>query len=69
MEKRDYESENNKVESLEDYHRRAHDNYSTYGCYFEHPETAGDFYFEDERKIDKINTFIIKIFIKNKGRD
>lgn len=50
MEKRDYEPENNKVESLEDYHRRTHDNYSTYGCYFEHPETAGDFYFEDERK-------------------
>lgn len=50
MKKRDYKPENNKVESLENYHRRTHDNYSTYRCYFEHPKTAGDFYFEDERK-------------------
>ena len=49
MEERDYESEY-RNETLEEYHRRTHDNYSTYGCYFEHSETAGNFYFEDERK-------------------
>ena len=49
MEERDYEPEYRR-ETLEEYHRRTHDNSSTYGCYFEHPETCGEFNFSDERK-------------------